>query len=117
MRRTEKGGKGTALRNSTYRRDSNGSHDQGRFGIYGAGGGVSAAAVATCTRQHETRRHEARQDAGRQNDARREGKDVGDGKVPRQGARNFGTRDGVPRGGWEAGAAADQFQDFERIGR
>src|SRR6266849_7222215 len=116
MRRTEKGGKGTALRNSTYRRDSNGSHDQGRFGIYGAGGGVSAAAIATCTRQHEarqheTRRNEARQDARRQNDARREGQDVGDGEVPWQGARHFGTRDGLSRGGWQVGAAADQFQD------
>src|SRR5260370_5579593 len=100
MSRTEKGGKGTALRNSTYRRDSNGSHDQGRFGIYGAGGGVSSAALATCTRQHEarqheTRRHEARQDAKRQNDARRGGQDGGDGEISTQGARHFAKRHGV----------------------
>jgi hypothetical protein len=40
MERTKRGGKGTASQNLTYRRDPNGSHDQGRIGICRAGGSV-----------------------------------------------------------------------------
>src|SRR5467141_1383175 len=79
MGRTGRRGGETALENSTYRRHSNGSHDQGRFSTHGAGRGVSAPAITACARQHETRRNEARQEARRQSNARRQGKDAGDG--------------------------------------
>src|SRR5690349_8365594 len=67
--------------NSTPRRDSNDSRDQGRVGICGVGRAISDASAGERTRQDEAghnearRNHEARQDARRQDDARGHGED------------------------------------------
>src|SRR5439155_22083578 len=102
--------------------DSNDSHDQGRFGICGAGRIISAPGSGSSARQneaghHEAGRHETRKDAARQEDAGGHGKDSVYREGPWESTCNFGTRDGVSRGGRETASAADQLQDFERAGR
>src|SRR5207253_7004051 len=76
MRRMGRGPRGLARTQS--RGDLNDSHDQGRFGICGAGRIISAPGSGSSARQneagqHEAGRHEKRKDARSEEDARGHG--------------------------------------------